>query len=71
MCLPVTSQSRRTRTFLCIGLFCLAFSLGSQNFHLIGSSLLHFVRGLLMGVAIAMIFHSALLANRLRHKRRA
>lgn len=66
MCLPATAQNRRARVFLCIGMFCLALSLGMQNFHLIGSGPLDFVRGLLLGLSITMNLWAAVLNARLR-----
>lgn len=66
MCLPATSQNRRVRAFLSIGMFCLALSLGMQNFHLLGSGPLDFVRGLLLGVSITMNLYAAILGARLR-----
>jgi hypothetical protein len=61
MCLPISRENRRARAFLCIGMFCLAFSVTMQNFHLIGSGPRDFVRGLLLGIAIAMNFGAAML----------
>jgi hypothetical protein len=66
MCLPVTAQNRRARTLLCIGMFCLALSLGMQNFHLIGAGPRDFVRGLLVGISIALNLSAAVLTARLR-----
>lgn len=71
MCLLARNQTRRTRAFLCIGLFCLALSLTLQNFHLIGSGPLDFVRGMLIGIAITMNFAAAFTGARLRRNHHA
>jgi hypothetical protein len=71
MCLTAAPQNRRIRAFLATGMFCLALSLTLQNFHLIGSGPLDFVRGLLLGIAIAMNFGAAMLKARLRRNRPA
>jgi hypothetical protein len=69
MCLPVTSQSRRVRTLLCIGMFCLALSLGSRSMNLtcgLSPNPLDFLRGLLMGISIAVNLFASMLSARLR-----
>jgi hypothetical protein len=74
MCLPVTSQNRRARVFLCVGMLCLALSLGMQSFHLtfgLGAGLFDFVRGLLAGIAIVMNLYAAWLGGRWRSSRQA
>ena len=68
MCLPATQQSRRARMLLCIGLFCLAFSTGLQDFHLVSKDFVHFLRGLLIGISITALC-AACLAGRMRRNR--
>jgi hypothetical protein len=66
MCLPVHQQNRRTRTLLCIGIFCLALSVGMQNFRLVSPNLHDFLRGMLIGIAITVNFYAAWLSKRMR-----
>lgn len=70
MCLlDPTPASRQYRTLLVIGSLCLALALTSQSLSLtfgIPPSPLHFLRGFLIGVSIAVNFGAALTWRRTR-----
>jgi len=66
MCLTAQS-SRASRILLSVGLLCLAVSLGSRSLDLtfgLRSDPLDFIRGLLLGVAIAFNLQAVLIRRK-------
>jgi hypothetical protein len=67
MCLSSELSNRRERLLLTLGCLFLALSLGSRSMTLtfgLRPDALDFVRGLLLGVSVAMNFHVVLLRKR-------